>query len=594
MIDQKKFLITTADERTWKSDQPKVFLGEWCRLFERKHIWQSMNAKVAEPYGLNLNQKDIDFHEVIRLEQKLFPEIYLLLNQFHGMKHDERYWSILIGHWFRAFLQLMINRLKTLEKCFQTEKISHTTVLDSEYASLSTPDIASSLLSFHNDQWNNVLYGRIINLINEDKIFINFLKGKNFYTYQSNKFNYKADTNSFKKRIINFINLSYYKIASKFVKNEDSFIINTYLSKINEFRLELALGQFPQRWQSLTPEISSKPDQELRKKLTKKFENKSIDKLETILRSLLFELIPVCYLEGLSNLYDVIDLQPWPKNPKFIFTSNNFYRDELFKLWTATKVVSGSKYYVGQHGNNYYTRKNKFPRIEEKTADRFITWGWSNKLSKYKEGFIFTTAGKNSSNYNSKGSLLLVETSQSLRFTTWDSTLEHIKYFDDQKIFVDNLAVGPKRKLIIRLNGLQKSRKFNEVSRWLDFDNKLNIDLGKTSIKSLINNSRLVVHSYDSSGILETLSNNIPTLAFWQNDLDHLREKVKPQYQLLIDVGILHLSSKSAANKINEIWNDVDNWWKQNLVQEARKSFCNSFAKDCIDPVKSMISILSS
>ena len=44
-----------------------------------------------------------------------------------------------------------------------------------------------------------------------------------------------------------------------------------------------------------------------------------------------------------------------------------------FKLWTATKVVSGSKYYVGQHGNNYYTRKNKFPRIEEKTADRFIT-----------------------------------------------------------------------------------------------------------------------------------------------------------------------------------------------------------------------------
>ena len=104
----------------------------------------------------------------------------------------------------------------------------------------------------------------------------------------------------------------------------------------------------------------------------------------------------------------------------------------------------------------------------------------------------------------------------------------------------------------------------------------------------------MVVHSYDSSGILETLSNNIPTLAFWQNDLEHLREKVKPQYQSLIDAGILHLSSKSAANKINEIWNDVDNWWKQNLVQQARKSFCNSFAKDCIDPVKSMISILSS
>ena len=69
--------------------------------------------------------------------------------------------------------------------------------------------------------------------------------------------------------------------------------------------------------------------------------------------------------EGLSNLYDVVDLQPWPKNPKFIFTSNNFYRDELFKLWTATKVVSGSKY-VNQHGNNIIHEKINFLELKRK------------------------------------------------------------------------------------------------------------------------------------------------------------------------------------------------------------------------------------
>lgn len=35
-----RYLITTADERTWKFDRPVLFLGEWCRLYDRRHVWQ--------------------------------------------------------------------------------------------------------------------------------------------------------------------------------------------------------------------------------------------------------------------------------------------------------------------------------------------------------------------------------------------------------------------------------------------------------------------------------------------------------------------------------------------------------------------------
>ena len=44
-------------------------------------------------------------------------------------------------------------------------------------------------------------------------------------------------------------------------------------------------------------------------------------------------------------------------NPEFIFTSNNFHTDEIFKLWSAIKVERGTKYYIGQHGNNYFIKK---------------------------------------------------------------------------------------------------------------------------------------------------------------------------------------------------------------------------------------------
>ena len=72
------------------------------------------------------------------------------------------------------------------------------------------------------------------------------------------------------------------------------------------------------------------------------------------------------FSEGFLELKKIASQQPWPKSPKFIFTSNNFNTDEIFKIWTATKIQSGSKYYVGQHGNNYYTKKIYFPNYRGK------------------------------------------------------------------------------------------------------------------------------------------------------------------------------------------------------------------------------------
>jgi putative transferase (TIGR04331 family) len=103
----------------------------------------------------------------------------------------------------------------------------------------------------------------------------------------------------------------------------------------------------------------------------------------------------------------------------------------------------------------------------------------------------------------------------------------------------------------------------------------------------------LIVHSYDSTGILETLSLNIPTLAFWQNGLDHLRENAIPYYQLLIDAGIVHLSAESVALKVNTVWDDVEQWWRQAKVQNARRQFCEKYARHSANPVGDLLKILN-
>ena len=81
MIKKKLYLITTSDERTWKFDRPVLFLGDWCRLYNRRHIWQNMDAVVSKPYGLELSKKNADFQNVKKLEENLFPKLCDLLNK---------------------------------------------------------------------------------------------------------------------------------------------------------------------------------------------------------------------------------------------------------------------------------------------------------------------------------------------------------------------------------------------------------------------------------------------------------------------------------------------------------------------------------
>ncbi|MAH99181.1 MAG: transferase, partial [Euryarchaeota archaeon] len=371
---------------------------------------------------------------------------------------------------------------------------------------------------------------------------------------------------------------------NRFVKKNDALVISSYLPLIEEIKLEIALGQWPQIWRPFEFRTHTIPDQQLRKKLTEKIAKKNEENIDNILSFLIFELLPVCYLEDFTAQNDLIEKLPWPKSPKFIFTSNNFHTDEIFKLWTALKVDKGTKYYIGQHGNNYYTKKNISPTIEEKTADKFITWGWTNGLSNYKSGFIFNTAGKKKNNYNNKGGLLLIEGTYDLKGVTWDTYSEFDEYFKDQKKFVTHLTEIPKKNLKIKLYPGFQNKHFKEDSRWLDFDPSLRIIKENSNIRNLIKNSRLVVHSYDSSGILELLSLNVPFIAFLYNKTEHLRDSAKPYYNLLEKEGIIHYNVDSAIFKINEIYENIDKWWKSDNVQEARNIFCKKFARTSKNP----------
>jgi putative transferase (TIGR04331 family) len=108
----------------------------------------------------------------------------------------------------------------------------------------------------------------------------------------------------------------------------------------------------------------------------------------------------------------------------------------------------------------------------------------------------------------------------------------------------------------------------------------------------LVDDSRLVVHSYDSTGILETLALNIPTMCFWHGGLDHLLASAKPYYEHLRAVGILLDTPEQAAEMVVSRWSDVSQWWESGAVQQARRAFCDRFARTVPRPVRTAKTML--
>jgi len=285
---------------------------------------------------------------------------------------------------------------------------------------------------------------------------------------------------------------------------------------------------------------------------------------------------------------------PWPSKPKFIFTSNSFSTDEIFKFWVAKKSEHGFKYYVGQHGNNYGTLKGTEFCPEVTTCDQFYSWGWKDVYLSQKTipAFLFLYSNRVVKKYNKEGGLLIFKVSSGGGGGCHDKYYEHSVYMLYVFSFFDRISKSIQGRSIVRLHHGSTEKGLSDKSDWKLKYPGVSVDDGFIDKYKLIKDSRLVVHTYDSTGLLETLSMNIPTICFWHEGFNSLFSDAVPYYELLVDVGIVHKHPESAAQHINTNWNDIDAWWCSKKTQEARIKFCKRYAVRVKNPGLSLKKIL--
>jgi len=583
----KLHLITTADERTWKLDSSVLFLGEWCRLYDRKIAWDKMDAEVAEPFALETDKKFKEITYVQTLTSELLIELAAALNSFHDTNHSLRYWNILLGHWLGRYVNVCFNRYFTIKQALKNYKITSTTIIDSTGYSLATTDSTNFIWSSNNDLWNNILYGRVLEHMGCKDVELDLVHIKNKENF------FKQDTSiSTIQQIIKPIGRTIkafgLNIFARLAKDSDAFIINSYLPKWEEIKLQLALWQCPQFWQS--PALKTVAiDTEMRRKFIVSSTNHS--GFEKFVRDLLPDLIPACYLEGYVELGKQVETLQWPSHPKFIFTSNNFDMDEIFKAWVGLKVEQGVPYFTGAHGN-YAPYPSQANQPELVSCDNFFCWGSANGNDKHIPAFVFKVANRPSKT-KPNGGLLLIQLHAPHLLSLDDQYSKFDVYQEQQFRFVEALPEEIKQELTVRLHGAWRSLSWSDDKRWSDRMPSVHLETGEAPIQKLYAKSRLVVHSYDSTGILESLTSNVPTLCFWDGGLDHLLPRDKPYYELLRGAGILADSPEQAALFVTQYWDDIDGWWKSEQVQSARRVFCEQYARNEKNPIRTMKQLLT-
>lgn len=563
-------LIFTSDSASWSKKDKNIFIGKWCVKYDQKNLIKEYDYEFLPSFCPSQSQKNEDLVYLRRIEKKILKDLAILLNETLGVDHRENYWESVIGHWLMRYCRTMFNR-------YQCLKIAIDKIDDCEYPVVDIIDDTipqnehDFIFNANENWWNQLVFQLLLKELNQN--YKKRLIEKDPFIPKI-----KNEQPSKKWSIKKILRVIFSFLTKFFYSDSDAFLHSTYLPKHVEFKLSLLLKQWPQFWTS--PKIQKLyPDKNLREMIT--FDLKNCDEFECLLRKNLKFFIPLTFFEGHQLLVKKIDELPWPKKPKFIFTSNSFDTDTIFKMWSAQKKLEGSLYVTGQHGNNYgthfYAGTDEWP--ERSSADFFISWGWSKKLKNIIPAFNFKINPNHVQKYNKLGNLLLIENSLQHMSSPWDVYEEHEIYQEHQFKFVEALPQIIKNELTIRLHGGFKSLSWFDDLRWKDKDSKLKIETGSMSINELITQSRLVVHSYDSTGILETLSLNIPTLCFWQGGFDHLLDDVRSDYEILKKANIFFDNPCDCAKFIENNWDKLDDWWLSEKVQDARNIFCSKYSK---------------
>ena len=567
-----QLIKTPIDLSYAKTGSDVLLLGTWC-LKKNEDFLAARNVSDIVPYHWDDRDKYYsDYVYLTGLYEKILLSYSQTLNRIHGVTKDLEYWRVIIGPWLRFCLDALFDRYECVKVAKSLNNIMICTVGSYDLNDWYARDFYDFWEDFTSDEWNEVVFSECIKYQGLAHDIDRHWSIPSNRTSSSSGF----EAGSFKGHIKSLLSKCF-SLVSRWKKG--TIFIASYATPYKLFKLYCSLRQVPYWLDLRIRTANSSINKTKRDSLHNAIEQSGF---EGFVDNLLPYFIPQSYLEDFSK-FKQRNLNALPNRPKSLFTASAYQADDGFKIWAAEQKKLGVPLIIGQHGGLYGIGKHAQDEDHQLLiSTTFCSWGWNTCDVSNVKVLPSLQLSANAIKKPSKDGYILHVLSSYPRYFYYHVSIpvagQFLSYLDDQLDFIRQLEQSQKESLKIRLDSSGSSRGW-DASKLLHLKGYSdNIDQSEVRIWKLIQKSRLCVCTTNTTVFLETLSRNFPTIIFWDPKFFEIRPDAEPFIQRLLDAEILFYNPVDAANKVNMIADNIDEWWFSEKVQSARKIFCERYA----------------
>lgn len=560
-----KILITTCIEPVnIKKKKNILYAGDWCfknqKLIRNKNIFQNI-------WDTN-KTIDLDYKKIKKIHTKINLKLSNYLYEIHEKKISKKIWRNLIYVWLTYYLFFYYFKWKTIHKiCNENKKIIFN-VYDTNTFSENIDTLDFYNISSNSDIFNYHAFKKIIFYQKKNKLINIKLIKKNKKIFEKRKLFLNKD----QSKKLNLFDKFILFIQENFIKH-DLLILDGVNLKF-KFFLNLFSFQLPISFKKIFnwKEEKKKIIKNKKEINIKKLKKNGINFENFINENVTYDL-PICFTSGfayLDKLSKKIKL-----NPKIIISGTQHVHNELAKLWILKqKHEYNKKLFIVSHGGGHQYLSLTMYDYEHKIGNYFFQWLDKKKFYNYrlpntKYSFNIKKRDKYANRIVFVGNELKSYTN---RISPGPMSIFASKILDDLKAIYSNLDNDIKSKIYYAPKKKMINHFYFKISKILKKDKIL--PTGELDLN--IRKSKLVICSYPQTTFFDSLMSG-PTILVYDPKLWRHYRKLDKAYKILKSKRIIFDNSNEAAKHINHIWKDIDKWWNEKEVVNARNNFLKEF-----------------
>lgn len=590
-------LVLSKDKLCLKKNDKNIYIGPWEMPELIRDYFSEYELIIPNWHWDNLSKLHSDSEKIRSLYKELIVKFGEALNEVHDLTWSTKEWQILVGPWFKRFLNIIYERHETIKDIYNLYNLKSCTTTGYSINDLHFKDCNDFSQGSNEDEFQQILYAYILKKLDtENQIKFDEVKIPKRQIFEKKENKKKTKKFNLKEIIKYFIfskNVNF--LFSYFIKKNNYYIQSIYLKdRLELLKLNLKLKNFPYL-RLLDIDNDEVLDQDkfnkvlrinLIKIIKRKFSKHNNNFFIELIIDFLHHMLPRCYLENLKeNIKKSEEIYRHFK-PKTIIDSVSYHKDELFKLWLVSRVQANSELILMQHGGNYEDCKiSEFIGHELDIADKYLSWGWK------KPGYNIVSIPCQIY-FNLQNKKKFIKPSINL-------VLKPIKQFITHVSTTSN----PHKQAEIYINDIIKIantvskdfalKVFLHPANQRDLQNEIGFQM-KTYLQKKITHNNfqffngglieqidykdLNIFTYLGTPYNQAMAANIPSLLYNNENLNPLNENYRFLFDLMTRNNLIHNDLKKLLDHLDNVNYSLSNWWNSKEVINSRNIFCDKFA----------------